>query len=375
MFGKRIRLFRLFGFQVNVDVSWLIIAVLITWSLAVGVFPHYLKDLSTATYWWMGVFGAVGLFGSIIFHELTHSLVARRHGMPMRGITLFLFGGVAHMSEEPPSAKAEFTMAVAGPISSILLAVGFWFLRMVSQANGWPRSVLGVVTYLAVINFALAAFNLLPAFPLDGGRAFRALLWRWKKDLKWATRVASQMGSAFGVLLIVLGVITFLTGNFIGGVWWFLLGMFLRMSAQMSYRQLILRKSLEGEPVRKFMTDNPVTVSPSLSITQLVEDYVYRHHYKFYPVVKGEKLVGCITMDQIKEVPKEERDQRTIGELAKECSDDNTIEAGTDAVKALSIMRRTQASRLMVTEDHRLVGIITLKDLLKLLSMKIDLEG
>jgi Zn-dependent protease/CBS domain-containing protein len=375
MFGKKIKLFRLFGFQVSVDISWLIIAVLITWSLAVGVFPEYYQDLSTADYWWMGIFGALGLFGSIIFHELTHSLVARRHGMPIGGITLFLFGGVAHMTEEPANPRTEFTMAIAGPIASILLAVGFLFLRSISLSGDWPRSVLGVVTYLAIINFALAVFNLLPAFLLDGGRAFRAMLWRWKNDLKWATRIASRIGSAFGVLLIVLGVVFFLAGNFVGGVWWFLLGMFLRMSARMSYRQLILRQSLEGEPVSKFMSADPVTVPPSLPIDQLVEDYVYRYHHKFYPVVEDEKLVGCITMDQIKDVPREERGRRTVGELARDCSGDNTIAAGTDAVQALSTMRRTQASRLMVTENHRLVGIITLKDLLKLLSMKIDLES
>jgi predicted transcriptional regulator len=173
----------------------------------------------------------------------------------------------------------------------------------------------------------------------------------------------------------MLGVVTFLTGNFIGGVWWFLLGMFLRMSAQMSYRQLVLRKSLEGEQVSRFMSPDPVTASPSLSIDQLVEDYVYKHHYKFYPVVQDGRLVGCITLDQIKQVPRQERDGRTVGELVKDCLDDNTIEADTDAVKALSAMRQTQTSRLMVTEGDRLVGVITLKDMLKFLSMKIDLEG
>jgi Zn-dependent protease/CBS domain-containing protein len=375
MFGKQIKLFRLFGFQVNIDISWLIIAVLITWSLAISLFPHYFEGLSTADYWWMGIFGALGLFGSVIFHELTHSLVARRHGMPIRGITLFLFGGVAHMSEEPTSARAEFSMAIAGPISSILLGFGFLAARLISRSQGWPQPVYGVVSYLAFINFLLAGFNLLPAFPLDGGRALRALLWHLKKDIRWATRVASQMGSVFGVLLIVLGAINFLTGNFIGGVWWFLLGMFLRMSARMSYQQLLLRQALEGEPVSRFMTTEPVIVSPSLTIDQLVEDYVYRYHYKLYPVVQEGRLQGCVTLDQVKEVPREERGRRTVGQLARSCSGDNTIEADADAVKALATMRRTKASRLMVTEGTRLVGIISLKDMLKFLSMKIDLEG
>jgi Zn-dependent protease len=195
MFGKRITLFKLFGFEVRVDLSWLIIAFLIVWSLAQGFFPYQHKGLSSTTYLWMGIVGALGLFASIVFHELWHSLIARRVGLHMKGITLFVFGGVAEMDEEPPNAKAEFLMAIAGPLSSIVL--GFIFYVFYSTFKGLPVPVEGVVRYLALINWILAGFNLLPAYPLDGGRVLRSALWFWKGDLRWATRIASQSGSAY----------------------------------------------------------------------------------------------------------------------------------------------------------------------------------
>ena len=263
MFGRRIKLFKLFGFEVRIDLSWVIIAVLIVWSLAIGLFPFRYKNLSAQTYWLMGVAGAVGLFLSIIFHEIFHSLVARRFGIPMKGITLFIFGGVSEMGEEPTSAKAEFLMAIVGPLSSIAIALACYGIHILGVSSGWPESVDGVVQYLAYINGLLAVFNLLPAFPLDGGRALRAILWGLRKNLRWATRVSSAVGFGFGVLLILLGVSQFLTGNVIGGIWLFLIGMYLQSAARASYQQILIRKALEGELVRRFMKTDPVTVSPS----------------------------------------------------------------------------------------------------------------
>ena len=375
MFGKRIKLFTILGFEVRIDLSWIIIAVLVTWTLAAGVFPHYYKNLSKATYWWMGVAGAVGLFISVIFHELSHSLVSRKRGLPIKGITLFIFGGVAEMKEEPESAKTEFLMSIAGPISSILLGIGFYGVYTAGSLNSWPMPVNGVFSYLAMINFILAGFNLLPAYPLDGGRILRSALWRWKGNIRWATRIASNIGSGFGIGLIVLGVFNFIGGNLIGGVWMFLIGLFLRSASQMSYRQLVMRKALEGEPVRRFMKTDPITVSPSTSIQELVEDYIYQYHHKMFPVVKdSDKLVGCVTTRQVKEIPREEWGQRKVADVATECSDGNTIEPGADAIQAISMMSRTGASRLMVAGKGRLVGIIALKDMLKLLSLRVELE-
>ena len=375
MFQRRARLFTILGFEVKVDISWLILAVLITWTLARGLFPYYYKNLPAATYWWMGIAGTLGLFLAIVFHELSHSLVARKHGLPMKGITLFIFGGLAEMSDEPPTPKAELRMAIAGPLASIALGLFFFLIRVLGKNAAWPVPVVGVVSYLAVINFILAGFNLLPAFPLDGGRVLRSILWRWKNNIRWATRVSSRIGSGFGMLLIFLGALRFIFGDFIGGAWMFLIGMFLRGASRMSYRQVLMRKALEGEKVARFMNDNPVTVEPSITLEELVNDYIYRHHFKMYPVVENGKVLGCVTTKQIKEISREDWANRRVGEMVEGCSNENSISPDTDAVKALTVMSKSRNSRLMVVEGDRLVGIITLKDLLGFLSVKLDLEG
>jgi len=376
MLGRRIKLFKLFGFDVQVDLSWVIIAVLVAWSLAVGFFPFRYKYLSVQTYWVMGVVGAIGFFLSVIFHEIFHSLVARKLHIPMKGITLFIFGGVSEMGEEPPNAKSEFLMAVAGPLSSIAIALACYGIHFLGVLGfGWPVSIDGVVLYLAYINSLLAAFNLLPAFPLDGGRMLRAVLWAFKKNLRWATRIASGIGSGFAMLLMLLGVFQFFfTGNLIGGVWSFLIGIFLQGAARMSYQQVLIRKALEGEQVRRFMKAEPVAVPPSASVRQLVEDYIYKYHFKMFPVTEGsDRLIGCVTTKQLDGVPREEWNSKTVRDLATQCSPENTIGPEADAIKALSLMARTGSGRLIVIEGNRMVGVITLKDMLKFLSLKLEL--
>lgn len=374
MFGKQIPLFKLLGFEVRIDISWVIIAVLVTWSLAAGFFPQYYPEFTTLTYWWMGAVGAIGLFISVIFHELCHSLVARRYGLTMKGITLFIFGGVAEMPEEPENAKTEFLMAIAGPASSIFLSFFFYGIYVLGFKGWFPKSFVAITGYLSLINLILAIFNLLPAFPLDGGRVFRAALWKWKNNLRWATHVASQFGSFFGLFLIFLGLLSIINGNLVGGIWWFLIGMFLRNASQMSYKQMMVRKALEGETVSDFMKKDPVTVSPSLSVQELVDDYIYKYHYKFFPVTDNGKLVGCVTTRQVKGIPREEWNSRLVRDVAVRCSSDNTITSDTDAVKAMSVMNRMGNSRLMVVKDDRLEGIITMKDMLRFLSVKMDLD-
>jgi Zn-dependent protease len=373
MFGKRIRLFKLLGFEVRLDLSWIVIAVLVTWSLAKGLFPYLYPDLAPEVYWGMGAAGALGLFASIVFHEFCHSLVARKFGMQMKGITLFIFGGVAEMGEEPPTARAEFLMAAAGPLSSFLLSGVFYLISQAGLNGDWPVAVNGVLRYLSGINALLAVFNLLPAFPLDGGRILRSILWGTKQDLQWATRISAGIGSGFGIVLIILGIFRVLGGD-IYGVWLFLIGLFLRGAAQGSYQQLVIRKSLEGEPVRRFMNPHPVSVPPSLTVAELVEDYVYKYHYKMFPVLDDGRLVGCVTTRDIKEIPKEQWSRETVAEMATRCAPEATIGPETDAVKALAIMNQTGLSRLLVAENGRLIGILTLKDLLAFLSLKVELE-
>jgi len=374
MFGKRFKLFKFLGFEVGIDLSWIIIAILIAWSLSTGYFPFQIQNLSIRIYWLMGIIGAVGLFFSIIAHEFCHSLVARKSGMPMKGITLFIFGGVAEMSDEPPSAGTEFLIAVVGPLSSLAIAAVFWGIYRMGITADWPQAVNGVVAYLSMINALLAVFNLIPAFPLDGGRILRSILWGWKGNLRWATRISSSIGVGFGILLILLGFIRILGGNFIGGMWLGLIGLFIHGAAKMSYQQLITRKALEGEPLKRFMQTDPVTVPDSLTVEKLVEDYIYRYHFKLFPVVDSNKLRGCITTKKVKEIPRDQWGKKTVGEVADPCSAENTIDPEADAVKALSAMRRNNASRLMVVKNDQLVGIIALKDMLEFLSLKVELD-
>ncbi|MGH7545372.1 MAG: M50 family metallopeptidase [Gemmatimonadota bacterium] len=372
MFGRRFELFRLFGIAIRVDVSWFIIAILITWSLA-QAFPRFYSGLSPATYWGMAASGALGLFASILLHECSHALAARRFGVPIRGITLFIFGGVAEMEDEPQNPKAEFVVAIAGPIVSILIGLLGLFGWAVARSAGWPTPIEGVLGYLGLINGVLVAFNLVPAFPLDGGRVLRSALWHWKGSLRWATRIASQIGSGFGFVLIGLGVFWVLRGDFIGGMWWFLIGLFLRNAAQMGYQQVLMRRALEGEVVRHFMKTDPVVISPDIPIARLVEDYVYRHHHKMFPVVDGDRLLGYVTTRDVKEVPREEWAQRMVRDIVEPATTENTVGPDADALRALATMSRTGASRLLVVEDGRLLGVLTLKDMLKFLALRVEL--
>ena len=351
------------------------LAVLIILSLTQGYFPGVYKDLSTTSYAIMGVVGALGLFASIIIHEMSHSLVARAFGIPMKGITLFMFGGVAQMNEESRTPKGEFLMAIAGPAASFVLAGIFYLSFAGLKAAGTPTVLFGILGYLAWINVIVAFFNLLPAFPLDGGRVLRSALWAWKNNLRWATRIASGIGGGFGLLLIVLGILSLFGGAVVGGLWWCLIGMFLRGISHGSYRQVVIRETLAGEPVARFMHDGPVVAPANVSVAELVNDYVYRHHFKMFPVVDGERLAGCVTTRDIKDVPREDWERRTVADICRDCSEQNTIGPRDDATEALSKMNNTGNSRLMVVRDGELMGIVALKDMLRFLALKLDLEG
>lgn len=374
MFGKPLTLFRVFGFEVKADGSWLILGALIVWSLARGLFPGWIPGLDPGAYWLMGAAGAAGLFLSIVFHELCHSLVARRFGIDMRGITLFLFGGVSEMGDEPPSPKAEFFMAVAGPASSVVLAAVLTAAGLILRGGGPATPVTGVLRYLGLLNFVLAGFNLIPAFPLDGGRVLRAILWRAWNDLRRATRLASSVGLGAGAVLMGLGALQFLTGQVVGGLWTLIIGLFVRGAARSSYRQVLFRGALEGVPVRKLMTAEPVTVAPSTSVQRLVEDYVYKDQHKMYPVVEGGRLLGCVTLDQVKGVAREDWPSRDVGGLVRDCSADNTVGPDEDVLKALARMQRTGRSRLLVAADGKLAGVIALKDIMGFIALKLELE-
>lgn len=369
-------LFRLFGFEVKIDASWILLALLIVWTLAAGLFPYTYPGMAEATYWWMAAAGAAGIFLSIVFHELSHSLVARRFGTRIKGITLFIFGGVAEMEDEPPDPKAEFLMAGAGPVSSFLLALILFGLSRLGEAARWPESAVGVLAYLSYLNFILAIFNIVPAFPLDGGRMLRAVLWQWKRRLTDATRIASTIGRGFAWLLMIVGVIAFFRDNFIGGMWWFLIGLFLRSAAVNAYRQVVVRELLQGEPISRMMTTAPVTVTPEVPLQQLVDDYIYGHHLRMFPVVEHDRLLGWVTLQDVREVPRGKWRRRTVGELQRPCTPDNTVPPDADSAEVLAQMSRPGApGRVMVAEGQRLLGVVSLKDLRSFISLKLDLEA
>jgi len=376
MFGNRFKLIKLFGFQVSADPSWFIVVALVTWSLAERYFPQAYPQLDRPTAWGMGVVGALLFFLSLVLHELSHALMARRYGLRIRGITLFIFGGVAEMTDEPPTAQAEFMVAIAGPIMSVLIAVVSFVVWAVGSQAAWPVAVVGVAQVMWWLNGVLMLLNLVPAFPLDGGRVLRSILWYWKGNLRWATRVTSAIGSAFGVALIALGVLLLIVppGDLIGGLWLGLIGLFLRNAARMSYQQLLLRRALEGESVARFMKTDPVVVPRAISIAELVENFIYKYHFKMFPVVDGDRLLGCVSTREVKAIPREEWDRQTVGAIIEKCSPENSVDPGTDAMQALAMMSRTGTSRLMVVDGDRLLGILALKDLLKFFSLKMELE-
>jgi len=374
MFAKRLRLFSIYGIDVAIDLSWFLVAILIVWSLASGLFPTWYGGLPTSASWAMGVVGALGLFAAIVFHELAHALVARHYGVTIHGITLFLFGGVAEMEDETTQPGAEFSIAIVGPLASLLLALACYAISLVGWRANWPLVVTGVTVYLATINTALAIFNLVPAFPLDGGRLLRSLLWRWKGDRLWATHVSAQIGNGFGVFLIVLGVVSFLANDIIGAIWWVLLGVFLRNAANMAYQQLRIQQLLADAPVRQFMEARPITVPASIAVAELVNNYIYTYRHPFFPVVEDGRLVGSVSTRQVKQLPPALWSVRHVADIAEHCSATSSVPSDMDARQVLATMQRTGATRLLVVDGDRLAGIITLADLLRFCALKTELE-
>lgn len=363
------------GFRIGVDVSWFFIAILLSWTLASGYFPYYYPKLNPQSYWLMGILGMLGLFASVVLHELGHAIVARRFELKISQITLFIFGGVAELRSEPPSPKAEFFVAVAGPIVSVVISFFMTMLTVFGEQAGLPIAFTGVTSYLAFINMVIVIFNLIPAFPLDGGRIFRSVLWWWKDDLGWATRIASHIGGAFGFILILLGVLSLIFGDFLSGIWWIILGLFLRQAANSSRTQYYIRREMQGEQVRKFMTKGAITVSPDITVKEYIEQYVYQSQHHLYPVIdSNQDVLGYMSLREAKAVPPEEWTKMTVRKVMIPLTQLQTVSPDTNAYDALSLIQQEPTATLLVISDGRLSGILTAHDLFKLISLKLELE-
>lgn len=360
---RGIRLAKIAGFEISLDYSWFIIFFLILWTFTTAVFPHQYPGLERGTYIAMGVVGTFLFFASLLFHELSHSVVARLKGVPVEGITLFIFGGMARTRSEARSPGDEFQIAGVGPLASLVLAAAFWIVAELSGRLGWSDAVFGVSSYLAILNLALALFNLLPGFPLDGGRLFRAVLWRATRDLRKATRVATSGGRWIGYGIIALGLVQLFLGGLIGGLWFIFIGWFLASAADASYHQVLLHQILQGIAAREAMTPDPEVVAPELSLDELVHDYFMRRRYSAFPVSDGDRALGLVTLSQVKAVPREEWAQRRVGDVMTPLSEMVVVAPDAPMSTVLERMRESEMRRVMVTQNGRLLGIISAGDI------------
>jgi Zn-dependent protease len=361
-----VTLFRIRGIPVRAHPSWLLILALLTWNLAVGYFPQVLPDLPVGALWIKGLIAALLLFASVFLHELAHSIVALRYGIPVSSITLHIFGGVSQMDREPDRAGAEFAIAIVGPLTSFAIAA---VLVIANRALDPGPGARATMQYLAFVNVLLGAFNLIPGFPLDGGRVLRSILWRARGDGAWATRVAARTGSVFALLLIGLGILRAATGELIGGLWFVLIGLFLRQAAESSYQQLVVRRGLSPYAVRDVMTRSVMTVPADATAADIADHFFWKHHVSSFPVVDGDRVVGIVGLDQIKALPAEERAATRARDFMHPLSEALAVSPGDSLWSALEKLTRNGIGRVAVLEDNRLAGYLSVKDVAHVLAV------
>ena len=365
-------LFRIAGIQVRLDYSWFLIFWLVLLSLSVGYLPRTHPGHDGVAYWGAGLAATLLFFLSLLAHEFSHALVALRSGIQVPAITLFLFGGVSHMSEEPRRPATELRVAIAGPLMSFALALVFWIVGL--ALGDAPTLVVAVARYLAWVNAALGVFNLLPGFPLDGGRILRALVWRRTGSLDRATRAAAAAGRGLAVGLMVLGALQIFTGALLGGLWLIFIGLFLRTMAGASYQNLVVLRALQDVTVADVAVADPVVVAPRLSIQALVDDYVLPLGYRGFPVVEGGRVLGVIAVAQLKNLPREAWPTTSVGERMTPISPELVVEPEAPLGDALKQLALTDSGRLLVVRQGALVGMLTKSGLLRFIELRRVLE-
>jgi Zn-dependent protease/CBS domain-containing protein len=361
-----ISLGRIGGVEVRINWSWLVIFALIVWTLADGVFPSTNPGLSGNTHLAMAIAAALLFVVSILLHELGHAWEARREGLEVDGITLWLFGGVSQFKGGFPSAGAEFRIAIAGPLVSLVLGVVFVLIAIA----GLPSAVDGVAAWLGYINLALLVFNLIPALPLDGGRVLRAALWQSKGDLAWATRVGTDIGRVFGYLFIGLGLAMFIFQGSFSGAWLAFIGWFLLQAATAEARYIATEAALHGLRVRDLMVRDPVTVDGDLTVGQFMDEVARSRRFTTYPVVDRERPIGLLAFGSVAALPRSEWDSRRVREAMLSLDRVPQLTEDETAIDALTALSSPTSNRGLVVENGHLAGLLSITDLTRALELR-----
>jgi len=368
-----VKLGKIMGIPVRIHYTLWLVFILIAWSLAYGYMPHQYPGLSTLTYWGIGITSAIILFASVLIHELSHSYVAKKHGLPIARITLFFFGGVSEMTEEPQDPGLEVKMATAGPLMSFLIAGilgGAWYVSEVTRASVPITAILG---YGALINAVLGVFNLVPAFPLDGGRVFRGSLWRRSGNLIGATKTATRISEIISLFMMFGGFILIIVSDFVDGIWIVVLGWFIKSGAETSLRQTLVGETLSGVTVGNIMTRNVYTISPDITIDQLISDYFLVNRHGGYPVVRDGKILGVVTLQSVRAIPKDMRSSTKVEQALSHGEAMICVRPVLSALDAMHKMARDRVGRVLVIEEGVLVGIVTRGDLMRTIQTRQEL--
>lgn len=374
-----IRLFSLLGIEIRLDWSVLIIFALIVYSLGAGLFPQWHEDWAPATTWLTALVAGIIFFASLLAHEMAHSLMARRYGIRVPRITLFLFGGMAEIEAEARTPKEEFAIAVVGPLMSAALGVMFSVLASVlmsdaamSQLTEDPEAAMASLSpfvtaclWLGSVNMMLAIFNLVPGFPLDGGRVFRALMWWWSGDPVRATRVASNAGRGVGWIIIALGFYNILALKNLGGLWLILIGWFLTHIARSSYTQMITERSLRSVRVKDVMRTRFDSVGADTSLDEFVEDYLLRSSQQLWPVEEGGRHIGTVSFNDVSGIDQDQRRARRVRDLAASLDERVSVDADEMASTALRQLGNLGDQPVPVVSGDRVVGLVRAGDILR----------
>jgi Zn-dependent protease/CBS domain-containing protein len=361
LFGTSWRVAKIFGIDVRVDSSWVVIAVLITYSMYLR-FSFMYKGLSAGAAVGIAILAAVLFFGSVLVHELAHALVSRARGIQVQDITLFLFGGATRAKVESHGPGDEFLIAAVGPLASGLVAAVFWAVDVFAR-GALPGSLIGMLGYLAWVNLLLAGFNLIPGFPLDGGRLLRSLVWRATGSFRRATRIASLAGQAVGWLLVAGGVAFLLAGNLAGGIWLAFIGWFLVQAARASYTELQVQQMLRGVQAQDVMADNLVRIPPDLTLQDAVDRYFMRYDHSAFPVDEYGQTIGLLTLRKVRRVPSDQWPTSRVRDHMVPLSGQIMVPPEAPMDQVMAKLEDGEAGRVLAAEGGEVVGIITASDL------------